>query len=806
MSITLSELVKRIRSENTVLFFGAGSSIPSGAPSVTNIIDRFGTTFGFDSDEYSLSELASLVEQARSRKEMINALRIPFEKLTPTGSLLNLPLYSWRNIYTTNYDNLIEQVYERNDADLSVIASNFDFGIQKVPEATKLYKLHGTIDKDEVDGIHSRIIISENDYDLTAEYRESLYKSLESDLIGSDLVIIGYSLSDPHIKALISKALEINAKSHSPATINLLLFKADENRALLHEKRGIKVAFGGLDEFFVELHSQRDPTKLVFTSSGDPLEVSPSLRPVTLDVDHEIKASIKDASSMFNGWPASYADIASNLTFTRTLGSKIDININGAMSICSILLGASGTGKSTLAKQVLYQKNQASLYCWEHKVNHSLLPKSWEKVANKLKEDNEFGVLLIDEAHHHIYEINNLVDLLVSDENYNLKLILVSARNLWNPRVKTPNLFKYGNQYVLKGLDANEIEDLLTLVDSNPDLKPLVENSFSGFSRVERKRRLMVRCESDTFVCLKNIFASEKFDDIVLREYAALEQDYRNIYRLVAAMESSGVNVHRQLIVRLLGIPAECIAASLTNLVDIIHEYTISDRDGIYGWKGRHSVITEIIAEYKMTDPKEYYGLFEKIIENINPTYDVEIRTIRQLCGYEKGIGRFSDKHIRNKLLRKMISKVPGERVPRHRLIRNLIDINELEKADTEIRLFENDFRADGPVTRYKIMLLLARAEKTSGILDEDRVAIIEKARSLAAFAADKYKDNKDILRTYCEVGLEFFKRVKDISVFDDAMEKLKSAEERIGDPDITHFIIHYQRRLTGYDYATEVE
>lgn len=806
MSITISELAKKIRPENTVLFFGAGSSIPSGAPSVSKIIGRFASFFSLESDGYSLSEIASLAEQTRSRKEMIVTLRSLFKNITPTGSLLNLPLYNWKNIYTTNYDDLIEQSYVRQNRDISVISSNFDFTIQKIPEATKLFKLHGSIEKDVVDGVHSRIIISENDYDLTAEYRDYLYDSLKADLSGADLVIIGYSLADPHVKELISRALDINNKSYNPATVNLLLFTADENRALLHEKRGIKVAFGGLDDFFVELQKNCDPTSLAYITTDDPLDNIPSLRPVTKDIAHEIKACVKDASAMFNGWPASYADIAASLTFIRTISFNISKKIDDEKYICLVLLGASGTGKTTLAKQVMYQQNQKNHHCWEHKSDHTLLPDYWKLIAITLKERNEKGVLLIDDAHNHIFEINSLVDLLVSDGNHNLKLILVSARNQWNPRVKTPNIFKFGEHYILKGLDANEIEALLTLVDTNPDLKPLVENGFSGFSRIERKRRLTVRCESDTFVCLKNIFASEKFDDIVLREYAALNQDHREIYRLVAAMESSGINVHRQLVIRLLGIPAQNITASLTNLVDIIHEYAISDRDGIYGWKGRHPVITDIIAQYKMADPNEYYRLFEKVIDNIIPTYDIEIRTIRQLCGFEKGIGRISDKHIRNKLLRKMISKAPGERVPRHRLIRNLIDINELEKADTEIRLFENDFKADGPVQRYKIMLLLARVGMSIGILDEDRLAILEKARSYAVNAVDKYKDNKDLLRTYCEVGIEFFKRAKDMSVFDDAMDKLKQAEERIGDPDITSIIIHYQRRISGYDYAQELE
>lgn len=805
MSITLSDLTKRITPSNTVLFFGAGSSIPSGAPTVKKLIDLFSSRFNLSSEGYSLSEIASLVEQKRSRRELIETLRVPFKNLRATGSLLNIPLYDWKNIYTTNYDDLLEQSYRSKERPLSVTSSNFDFTVQKIPEATKLFKLHGTIEKDEIDGIHSRIIISENDYDLTSEYREHLYESLKHDLAGSDLVIIGYSLADPHIKDLITKTLDINSKSHSPATIYLLLYTQDEDRAILHERRGIKVAFGGLDDFFIELMKNTE-VSTSYAATGDPLDYSHILRPITKDVSHEIKSSTKDASSMFNGWPASYADIIANLTFRRSLCPAILAEFDKHKLTSFIILGASGTGKTTLAKQLMHQFTLKKLHTWEHKTDHTLLHKEWFEIAKSLKTKNEQGILLIDDAHNHMFEVNALVDLLASDNNLSLKLILVSARNQWNPRVKTPNLFKFGKQYVLKGLDSSEIEELLTLVDTNPDLKPLVENSFSGFSRAERKRRLTVRCESDTFVCLKNIFASEKFDDIVLREFASLPDDYREVYRLVSAMESSGVNVHRQLVIRLLGIPAQNITASLANLVDIIHEYVISEKDGIYGWKGRHPVITDIIAQYKMTDPKEYYQLFERVIDNIVPTYDIEIRTIRQLCGFEKGISRLADKHVRNILLRKMISIAPGERVPRHRLIRNLIDINELEKADTEIRLFENDFRADGPVHRFKIMLLLARAERTLGILEEDRIAILEKARTLASHAVDKYRDNKDILRTYCEVGIEVFKRTKDMSIFDDAMEKLRLAEERIGDPDITGIIILYQRKISGHDYGYSSE
>lgn len=807
MSIPLVEMIKRIDPSNTILFFGAGSSIPSGAPSVDTIINHISEKLSIPVNGYNLSEIASLAEQTIGRRALISTLRQCFKHPSATGSLLNLPLYSWKNIYTTNYDQLIEQAYSRKEVNLSVFTSNFDFGLQPVPEVTKLHKLHGSIEKDIVDGSQSRIIISEADYDNTTDYREALFDAFRLDLTGGCLVIIGYSLSDPDIKNIINKAIDINRKIHTPSSINLLLYTKDENRASLYENRGITVSFGGIDEFFLELVKNREPNSKTFTFSGNPLDKTPVLNSISIDVGHAIKCGEKNVSAMYQGWPANYIDIESNVTFDRSLFRDVSNYLIIEDSLCATILGPSGIGKTTFARQIVLHFQKNHYHCWEHKNEHNLMPKMWREVAMDLKNTNQNGLLLLDDAHIHLFELNNLVDLLVADNNSNLKILITSTRSQWFPRVKTPNIFKRGQSFSLSKLDEVEVEKLLTLVDSSPDLKPLVENSFAGFSRTERKRRLTAKCESDTFVCMKNIFASEKFDDIVLREFAELDEKYREIYRLVSAMEDAGINVHRQLVVRILGIPAAQVSAALTNLVDIIHEHTISEREGIYGWSGRHPVIAGIVAKYKMKDEKEYYNLLENVIDNIVPSYDIEIRTIKQLCGFTTGISRFPNKNLRNKLLRKMISKVPGERIPRHRLIRYLIDINELEKAETEIRLFEHDFKADGPVKRFKIILMLERSKQTPGILKEDRRAILEMARDLAVKTIEQLPENKNILRTYCDVGVEYFLMTGDMTTFDDAMSKMREAEEKIGDPDITGLIIKYERIISGMEFEdNEIE
>jgi len=666
MSISLQSMIEGIDTNNTVLFFGSGSSVPSGAPSVSKIIERVGHEFSIDTKGYSLTEITSIAEEKRSRVDLIRCLRQIFTNINVTGALLNLPLYKWKNIYTTNYDKIIEQSYKKKEQALSIFSSNYDFREQKHPEATKLYKLHGCIDKDISDGSQSRIIISETDYDNTSEYREFLWDAFKNDLNGSNVVIIGYSLADPHIKDIIDRAISINNKSNIPANINLVLYTEDENRALLLERRGVKVSFGSVDDFFVELQKKKTINTIVYKSTGDPFDNHSALQPVTLKIDDELINIEKNVGAMFQGWPATYSDIKANLTFDRTVLKEIEDTINDESKLIVCLLGASGMGKSTSARKAIFRFRENGHHCWEHKEIHKFLFEEWRSVAKELQERKEKGVLFIDDAHNHLLEINNLLDLLSADKNFHLKIIITSTRSHWYPRIKTPNMFSKGKEIRLKILDETEVEGLLSLVENHTDLQPLIENSFSGFSRTERKRRLVAKCESDTFVCLKNIFASEQFDDIVLREYGELDNNLQNIYKLVSAMENAGVNVHRQLIIRLLGISPEAVSASLVGLVDIIHEYTISDREGIYGWKGRHPVITSIISKYKMSDEKEYYKLFETVIDNIIPTYDVEIKTIKQLCSFDDGITRFSDKHMRNKLLRKMISKVPGERVPRH--------------------------------------------------------------------------------------------------------------------------------------------
>ena len=235
-------------------------------------------------------------------------------------------------------------------------------------------------------------------------------------------------------------------------------------------------------------------------------------------------------------------------------------------------------------------------------------------------------------------------------------------------------------------------------------------------------------------------------------------------------LETAGVSVHRQLVMRLLGIEADDVADVLRGLADIVTEYTINAREGIYGWRGRHSVINAIVTKYKFSHLSDMVDLLENVIDHIYPTYDIEMRSIRELCNIETGLASIPDKDTQNRLLRKMISAAPGERVPRHRLIRNLINQGSYDQAETEIRIFDKDFGRDGPVARYGVDLVTARALHSPGLMDEDRLAILEDARRLAAAAIERFPYSIRVFAAYCDVGLAVFRLSGSAGVFEEAL------------------------------------
>lgn len=793
MPLSIKEFVSEINSNQSVLLFGAGSSIPSGAPSVQQLIKTLMDAVGEKNEGLNLMQTAQYVEHKIGREKLEVLIQSALVKLRPTKGLKLVPHFDWKSIYTTNYDTLVEQCYNLAKKDLSVIRKNFDFGKNNRDSSTTLYKLHGGIDNGEKRD-SANLIITENDYIEATKYRELLFNRLTDELVGHDVIVIGNSLNDPHIEEIVTRISKYVDEANIGHCIRFLMYEENNQKAFLLEQKGYKVAFGSIEEFFHELYAVQPEVKLFSAETGNVLDGFPTLLPVTEDIAHETKSVAPSEARIFNGWPAAYADIRQGLTFSRSFVEPFSHKIINEDLVGLTILGASGVGKTTGARQLMNNLAQNDFSVWEHNSAFPLYADDWFAVATKLSKDGIVGALFVDEANNHIYELSRLLDQLQSSGITNLKVIIASTKSAWQPRTKSPSVSLLLKTIEIGKLDDIEINSLIRLCSSNNEIQKLVGEEFNGFSLAEQRRRLKEQCEKDNYICLRNIFANDSFDDIILREYAILSEPDQEIYKTISALEASEMHIHRQLVVRMLELDMGKIEKTLTGLTDIVIE-TAKVGPGIYLWKGRHRVISEIITKYKFNVEDSLVDFLDLTIDHINPSYRVECSALRNMCSPNGGIGLIPDKKIQNRLLRRVISTIPGEKYPRHRLIRNLIDMDKFDVADTEIRIFRTDFGSDAPVERYRSMLLIRRAQNTPGILPEDRLAILEQAYSKIVSDIDRYPNQKYIKFTYCDLGFAFAKLNNSTWCLDEAIVHLEEFYDTNPEPEIASRLSRYISR-----------
>src|SRR5262249_11899739 len=155
------------------------------------------------------------------------------------------------------------------------------------------------------------------------------------------------------------------------------------------------------------------------------------------DVGRLVTSEPSNISSMFNGWPATYGDIVAGFTFRRTCVTDLVSKIEEAKLRNVVIVGASGVGKTTAARQILHKLASVGMFVWEHDSQSTLIPEAWLRVAAALTLQNQSGVLMVDDASAYMTELNILIDGLAARTLPNLKLVIVSAKANWAPRIKS---------------------------------------------------------------------------------------------------------------------------------------------------------------------------------------------------------------------------------------------------------------------------------------------------------------------------------------------------------------------------------
>ena len=379
-------LVETIREQRAVLFLGAGASrdaihpnqqpIPQGAELRNLICDKFLTERLKQRPLHTVAALAANEAGLVVFQSFIRDLLLPFR---PAPFHLLIPTFHWRAIVTTNFDLIIERVYERTSQSLQHLvktikdADRLDHRLKQTFNPVPFYKLHGCIDSHT--DLDIPLIIGDKEYAAYDSNRTRFYQRFRDLGQQHPIIFAGYSLTDPHIQKLLFDLTDSSIPRPPFYLITPELTTIEERYWIGHRvhpivstfedflttldasipkvQRSVPLALGGGDLSIRTHYRVRDVV--------EPQSLRAYLATDATHVHSGLLAARQDAPAFYQGYDRGWGCILQNLDVPRKLSDSVlfdsvlipEENRNTAELF--MLKGPGGNGKTVSLKRIAWE-------------------------------------------------------------------------------------------------------------------------------------------------------------------------------------------------------------------------------------------------------------------------------------------------------------------------------------------------------------------------------------------------------------------------------------------------------------------
>ncbi len=246
IKLYFDEISERLWSGHAAVMVGAGFSknAKKSNPTIKSFPDwaQLGNIFyekiygkqpSEDQHYLNVLKLADEVQAAFGRPVLDQIIRsqIPDKEYEPSRLHIKLLELPWTDIFTTNYDTLLERSCD------SVTSQRFDIVVCKedlvYSEKPRIIKLHGSFPSERP------FIITENDYRRYPKDYAPFVNTVQQSLLENTLCLIGFSGEDPNFLQWIGWIQDNLGKENSPKIYLIGLFNLTNAQIKLLEQRNI---------------------------------------------------------------------------------------------------------------------------------------------------------------------------------------------------------------------------------------------------------------------------------------------------------------------------------------------------------------------------------------------------------------------------------------------------------------------------------------------------------------------------------------------------------------------------------------
>lgn len=220
-SYLLKEYTNRLRANKGALFVGAGISVGSGYVTWKELLREPANAIGLnvEKEESDLPQLAQyfINKSAGNKNLIIDSITNHFYKNVKVNNvhkiIARLPI---QNIWTTNYDCLIEEAHRQEGKKYELFIGNKGWTKPSFSDV-KLYKMHGSISEKG----HEDLIFTRRDYESYPYNYTRMWEELRSQLATFSFLFLGFSFSDPNVSFALALARNLLKEGTSPHYIIL---------------------------------------------------------------------------------------------------------------------------------------------------------------------------------------------------------------------------------------------------------------------------------------------------------------------------------------------------------------------------------------------------------------------------------------------------------------------------------------------------------------------------------------------------------------------------------------------------------